>query len=461
MGSCGLCLGEDVGETVPLADQLEHRDRMFERLASESREERPEAARNWSFQPEDRETSSIRAQLALLEPIAGVPGHWSATREQGARAKTPAATPRESSRRIGLASAFWLAACLLVAGFFGLRAIRGPLTLPRDERPLAVAPQATRATTNIEDIRPTHKVEANDPELADDGYETEVDPATWKLVTLQAIEVWPDGTVDDINVQTVQSPAWLAENQVEVGASVPLPLDLVEMGLPATLRAKVLAIDRCRKIPDGPGRVVLTTVNHLNNDVWELKVVDEDGHTTTIQPTGFHKFYSEDRGEWVSACLLEPDEEIRALGRPVTVLTSRHLPGIHRVYNLTVERDHVYYVSDFGALVHNMGCDDLVDLTDAKGRKHILDGDANGGGHRPGTGKPNKTEFPDTWSDEKILHEISDVATDPRITPGVDPKTGRLIHEGTRDGVDIRVITEPDGGRIVTGHPTNLPRNPK
>jgi hypothetical protein len=31
---------------------------------------------------------------------------------------------------------------------------------------------------------------------------------------------------------------------------------------------------------------------------------------------------------------------------------------------------------------------------------------------------------------------------------------------GTRDGIDIEVILEPNG-RIVTGYPTNVPRNPR
>ncbi|MFC4932712.1 EndoU domain-containing protein [Massilia sp. GCM10023247] len=100
-------------------------------------------------------------------------------------------------------------------------------------------------------------------------------------------------------------------------------------------------------------------------------------------------------------------------------------------------------------------------LVDEKGEKHILDGDKTGGGHRPGTGSPGKSEFPTNWSDEKILGEISDVATAPDSThsPG---KGGRTISTGTRDGVDITTVTEPGskGGRIVTGFPTNVPRNP-
>ncbi|HBI46075.1 MAG TPA: hypothetical protein DDY78_24950 [Planctomycetales bacterium] len=101
------------------------------------------------------------------------------------------------------------------------------------------------------------------------------------------------------------------------------------------------------------------------------------------------------------------------------------------------------------------------DLIDAKARKHILDGDASGGGHRSGTGMPGKCEFPAGWSDDKIIKAILDVATDPAsaVRPGGG---GRQVVEGTRGGVDIRVIVEPvsKGGRIVTGFPLNLPRNP-
>ncbi|MER0209734.1 RHS repeat-associated core domain-containing protein [Brenneria sp. L4-2C] len=37
---------------------------------------------------------------------------------------------------------------------------------------------------------------------------------------------------------------------------------------------------------------------------------------------------------------------------------------------------------------------DHVDLVTPKRRRHILDGDATGGGYRPGTGHPGKSKFP-------------------------------------------------------------------
>ena len=48
---------------------------------------------------------------------------------------------------------------------------------------------------------------------------------------------------------------------------------------------------------------------------------------------------------------------------------------------------------------------------------HILDGDRWGGGHRHGTGKPWKTEFPASWDDEKIIGHVLSVARAPDDPP--------------------------------------------
>ncbi|MCD2452400.1 EndoU domain-containing protein [Methylicorpusculum oleiharenae] len=105
------------------------------------------------------------------------------------------------------------------------------------------------------------------------------------------------------------------------------------------------------------------------------------------------------------------------------------------------------------------GDGDKPNLLDPTAEDHIIYGDKTGGGHRAGTGNPGKTEFPTDWSDDKIKGEISDVATDPAssVSPG---RNGRQVVEGTRDGIDITVIVDSNG-RIVTGFPTNVPRNPR
>jgi Bacterial EndoU nuclease len=95
---------------------------------------------------------------------------------------------------------------------------------------------------------------------------------------------------------------------------------------------------------------------------------------------------------------------------------------------------------------------------DPQATTHILDGDATGGGHRPGTGIPGKSEFPPTWPDQRITDSVTDVANDPNSsrTPSFG---GRSVIRGNRDGIDITVIVQGNG-RIITAFPANVPRNP-
>lgn len=93
-------------------------------------------------------------------------------------------------------------------------------------------------------------------------------------------------------------------------------------------------------------------------------------------------------------------------------------------------------------------------------RVHILEGDARGGGHRPGRGLPDKSEFPHGWSDERIIAAIEDVANDPASRRRTEAD-GRAVVTGERHGVAVRVVIERDGRSIVTGYPLNMPRNPR
>lgn len=102
-----------------------------------------------------------------------------------------------------------------------------------------------------------------------------------------------------------------------------------------------------------------------------------------------------------------------------------------------------------------------VNLASPDRTTHILTGDATGGGHQ-WPGGPGKSVFPENWPASKIMDAVSDIATDPTIAETVQAN-GRIVKNGTRDGIDIRVVIEPasKGGGIVTAFPTNVPRNPK
>jgi Bacterial EndoU nuclease len=83
---------------------------------------------------------------------------------------------------------------------------------------------------------------------------------------------------------------------------------------------------------------------------------------------------------------------------------------------------------------------------------HILDGDATGGGHRHGTGKPGKTEFPANWDDGKVIDTVLNVARRPDSAPGHQEWNDRWVARGARDDVEIVAVIQRDG-RIWTAWP--------
>ncbi len=101
-------------------------------------------------------------------------------------------------------------------------------------------------------------------------------------------------------------------------------------------------------------------------------------------------------------------------------------------------------------------------ILDEDRAEHILNGDKTGGGHKAGTGKPGKTEFPTDWSDDKILDGVADVAQNGTIK-GPAHRPGEVVKTGTIDGVDIDVVVKGDGG-VRTGYPTGgtgVTKNPR
>jgi hypothetical protein len=214
----------------------------------------------------------------------------------------------------------------------------------------------------IEQIRVGQRVVT--PETTPDAsFPTAVDPATWKRVSLKMVTTYSGGLVDTMQVQTLQGPTWLAEHSVQVGARVPIPLDLKEMGVEEQL-AEVTAVSACPPIETGPGRVVLTTLNHLNTFLYHLTTTGINGTCDTLGVTGYHRFFTEDRG-WVIASELKRGERLRTpVGNALVSAIDRE-PGTFTVYNLTVENEHTYFVGSLSLLVHNT-CRE-VNLTTNKG----------------------------------------------------------------------------------------------
>jgi Bacterial EndoU nuclease len=87
---------------------------------------------------------------------------------------------------------------------------------------------------------------------------------------------------------------------------------------------------------------------------------------------------------------------------------------------------------------------DDVDLAPDR-RTHILDGDDTGGGHRYGTGTPDKTEFPAAWNDDRIIDAILTVARNPDREPERQYWNDRWQVRGQHQGVEIVAIVQSDG----------------
>lgn len=94
---------------------------------------------------------------------------------------------------------------------------------------------------------------------------------------------------------------------------------------------------------------------------------------------------------------------------------------------------------------------------------HILGGDphGDGGGHRHGTGRPGKTEFPPDWDDDRIAAAVLHTAHRPQEARQQDNGRWRVVR--THDGVAVYAVIQPDG-RIWTAYPhpdsPGVTRNP-
>jgi hypothetical protein len=174
---------------------------------------------------------------------------------------------------------------------------------------------------------------------------TAVDPKTWRKVRI---------TAGDWQIDALRPIAWLAAHNIFPKAYVRIGkvIDIGEMGAPSGLVGKVESIEPCPPIADGPGRVVLTTISHRDDLVFDLTLRDAWGKSETIGVTGHHCFYDQAAG-WVQARYMRPGHILRGALGDLTVAALARRPGSHRVYNIAVESDHVFYAGNLSALVHN------------------------------------------------------------------------------------------------------------
>lgn len=119
------------------------------------------------------------------------------------------------------------------------------------------------------------------------------------------------------------------------------------------------------------------------------------------------------------------------------------------------------FVARHVAAIRNPHTPETVDVPEDRAR-HILGGDRSGGGHRAGTGKPGKTEFPPGWDDAKIIAAIKAVAGTGEVKEPAH-RRGELVISGVVDGVTIEAVVKQNGD-VRTAYPVSGPgvvRNPR
>lgn len=121
------------------------------------------------------------------------------------------------------------------------------------------------------------------------------------------------------------------------------------------------------------------------------------------------------------------------------------------------EPDEPIYASDGTELPYLRG--QRVPVT-ARRRVHILDGDKGkptSGGHRYGTRRHLKTEFPKAWGDDRILEAVQTVLDNAGLERNIlhDPDTGAFRIEHVVDRVLVRVVLAEKNGKpfVITAHP--------
>ncbi len=94
-----------------------------------------------------------------------------------------------------------------------------------------------------------------------------------------------------------------------------------------------------------------------------------------------------------------------------------------------------------------------------KARNHILYGDHSGGGHKHGTAKPCKSEFPADWNDQKIIDTVQKIAANDNLQ-WKQQENGYYVTENYDDNVKIRVVIGRQKKHVITAYPLNTGRNP-
>lgn len=121
-------------------------------------------------------------------------------------------------------------------------------------------------------------------------------------------------------------------------------------------QARLLAIDPCPPLQEGPGRLVLMkSSTRYVGALTKVQFVGADGTIDTITGTAAHPLLSLDAGAYVGLGSLGSGERVRTADGWATAETLARWWGAENVYNLEVDAEHRYLVGTVGVDSHNVG----------------------------------------------------------------------------------------------------------
>lgn len=180
----------------------------------------------------------------------------------------------------------------------------------------------------------------------------------------------------DIRLELLR-PNWLIRQEnIPVGSK--FHLSVAELGVRGT--GTLLECGPCPEIACGDGEVV--TGRFITREVLEIvQLTMQDG--TQLAGTPVHPIWSVDRSDWVRMDELRAGERLQTDFGPIPIASTRQIVAPQSVYNLEVNGQHVYQVTDLGILVHNNEI--LCEWRDLLARKEAGQNGALRGWHRGAT----------------------------------------------------------------------------
>ena len=210
--------------------------------------------------------------------------------------------------------AHWFNAGWILMWTVALACVIGASTLPSQAPDSPSSVNSVSIASKQLTYRPIDKIQIGDRVFAQnptgkhDDSLGEVEPRTWRKITLRAPK--RDGTYADVSL--LRPKQWLQERDAYTGGTIEIAVP--ECGIDG--HAEVSRIEPCPPLKPGRGSIVTGTYKHQSARILDLWI---DGHGEPIGTTANHLFWSEDRFEFIRADHLTSGEKLRANEGPIRV----------------------------------------------------------------------------------------------------------------------------------------------